>query len=920
MDFDLRFLGDWTLFSALPVGLILSYLAWRFYRRETRSRVDFLSWFLPFVRALIVFLLFMILTGPVLHQRKTVGDLARLLLFVDASQSMTVNDEQMSLRRKLLIALELGWLEEGVIDPALRDASARSARALAAAKRADENPTGLEAKEIAEEFATDLGGTLEALSELRGGSWSGSAEARRRMENELVGHARKLADQRIGPDVQAYLRELKKLGRTAEEWDRRVQTAFDDHVEKLAESEKAQIDKAVKRFDEMSRWERVHSHLLEGEESLFARLAEKHQVEMTKLLGSDSEVVWVPSANQNKAMEKLVDAFQPLTNKFSTDLTSGLKERTDDLGSENNVVGVLISDGRHNMGDSPVNLAKILGNRGTPVYTLGIGTPLPPEDLSILEVDAPDSVFYESRATGTIRLNDNMPSGQRFTLTIEREGRILWQKELVTERNPSRTIAYDFPIKNLVGREIENRDSDLKLSAVPLDLEVKVTELPGEKDTSNNRRPLRFAAITEKPRALILEGRPRWEFRYLRNVFERDNSWDVNALLAGGGGEEKPWRRGKEKGQFPDDLETLYSYHLIVFGDVPMTMFRPKELQWLRDYVENRGGGIVFMDGRRTPLSRYSRTPIGNLFPVEWMKTPLTGRNVQMEFTASDSISGPVSLVSGEEQNKRIWSQLPGPRFAAAAKALPGSEVLLTASSAGRSVDAMVYRRQGAGQVLYIGHDESWRWRYNVGDLYHQKFWNQVSRWIMEPSFPVEDKYVALDTGGLMYSPGDIARIRVRLRDLEGRLILDAKASADIYSKGEKVASVALTADANSGGIFRGETAPLKEGDYEVKVSVEGLPESEMKAKTYFTVQAEGGGEMADLSANEELLREVARHSGGQFFREEEISQLADKLKPLSKGRIVESDLLLWQSYWWFIPIVLLLTLEWALRKRAGML
>jgi hypothetical protein len=28
----------------------------------------------------------------------------------------------------------------------------------------------------------------------------------------------------------------------------------------------------------------------------------------------------------------------------------------------------------------------------------------------------------------------------------------------------------------------------------------------------------------------------------------------------------------------------------------------------------------------------------------------------------------------------------------------------------------------------------------------------------------------------------------------------------------------------------------------------------------------------------------------------------------------------LWQSWWWFIPIVLLLTLEWILRKRAGML
>lgn len=920
MGFDLRFLGDWKLVSAVPLGLILAYLAWRLYRRETRSRVDALSWFLPLVRATIVFLLFMILTGPVLHQRKVVGDLARLLIFVDASKSMSVTDEQMELRRKLLIGLELGWLEEGVIDPAFRDASSRSTRALSAARRADDNPLGPEAKKIAEEFAADLRGTLEALAELRSGSWAESSDARGKMNSELVRPARELADQRVGMDVAQYLRALKQLSRAAEEWDRRIQTAFDSHIDAIAASKKADIDKAVKRFDGLSRWERVHEHLLEGEENLFARLSAKHDVEMMKLVGGEMEVIWVPSANKDKAMDKLVDAFQPMTNNVSTDLTSALKERTDDINAENNVVAVMISDGRHNMGESPVNLAKILGNRGTPVFTLGIGTSVPPEDLSILEVDAPDSVFYESRAHGTIRLNDNMASGQRFTLSIEREGRILWQKELVTERNPSRTIAYDFPIKNLVGREIQSRDADLKLAAVPLDLEVKVSELPGEKDTSNNRRPMRFAAITEKPRVLILEGSPRWEFRYLRNVFERDNSWDVNALLAGGGGEEKPWRRGKLEGQFPDDLETLYSYHLIVFGDVPLTMFRPQELQWLRDYVENRGGGIVFMDGRRTPHSFYRRTPVGNLFPVEWLQTPLTGRNLQIEFTASDSIAGPVSLVAGGEQNKRIWSRLPGPRFAAAAQALPGSEVLLKVKSSGRSVDAIVYRRQGAGQVLYIGHDESWRWRYDVGDLYHQKFWNQVSRWIMEPSFPVEDKYVALDSGGLMYSPGDIARIRVRLRDVEGRLILDAKARADIYSDGEKVASVALKADANSGGIFRGETAPLKEGDYEVKVSVDGLPESEMKAKTYFTVQAEGGGEMSDLSANEELLRDVARHSGGRFYREEEISQLADQLKPLSKGRIEESDLLLWQSYWWFVPIILLLTLEWALRKRAGML
>ncbi len=60
--------------------------------------------------------------------------------------------------------------------------------------------------------------------------------------------------------------------------------------------------------------------------------------------------------------------------------------------------------------------------------------------------------------------------------------------------------------------------------------------------------------------------------------------------------------------------------------------------------------------------------------------------------------------------------------------------------------------------------------------------------------------------------------------------------------------------------------------------------------------------------------------SGGQYFREENIDRLADALAPLSHGRVIESETVLWQSYWWFIPLVLILGGEWFLRKRAGML
>ena len=40
----------------------------------------------------------------------------------------------------------------------------------------------------------------------------------------------------------------------------------------------------------------------------------------------------------------------------------------------------------------------------------------------------------------------------------------------------------------------------------------------------------------------------------------------------------------------------------------------------------------------------------------------------------------------------------------------------------------------------------------------------------------------------------------------------------------------------------------------------------------------------------------------------------------MSQGKVIESDTVLWQSWWWFTPLLGLLTAEWLLRKRAGML
>ena len=71
---------------------------------------------------------------------------------------------------------------------------------------------------------------------------------------------------------------------------------------------------------------------------------------------------------------------------------------------------------------------------------------------------------------------------------------------------------------------------------------------------------------------------------------------------------------------------------------------------------------------------------------------------------------------------------------------------------------------------------------------------------------------------------------------------------------------------------------------------------------------------------NEDLLRQVSLTSGGEYFREEQMELLIKKIDPLTAGNVEESETALLESKWWFALLVALLTAEWLIRKRVGML
>jgi hypothetical protein len=587
---------------------------------------------------------------------------------------------------------------------------------------------------------------------------------------------------------------------------------------------------------------------------------------------------------------------------------------------------VLLTDGQHNAQNSPIVLAKELGDRRIPVYALGYGAELGASDLAVLSVEAPETVFFEDRVSGTVVLKEEMPPGQEYRVKVESGGRVLWEKTLVTSGRHVVRVPFEVPVAALVREAQGSAAAGERRNVVPLSMEATVGPLAAENELRNNAAGFLVRATTVKRKVLLLDGRPRWDSLYLRNMLERDSRWQVNALLLGGADATERWPRGEKAGMFPAKLEALNEYDAVVLGDVPLRSLTETEWHWLADFVTKRGGGLLFVDGQRRHLAAHAADagwPLGALLPVGFESEGATRSPAEgaLELTERGRSVGFLALDSGHADTGVLWRQLRPPQWLSRARALPGSETLLELAGDSGRRPALIWRQFGAGRVAYLAFDETWRWRSDVGEKHQERFWKQLIPAVAEPSFAAGDALLSLDTDRFKYPAEGIAEVRVRLHE---ELLAQGPSRqwrAALWRNGERVATVALSADAARPDLLRGRTAQLEPGAYRVGVEpVTGVTgDRELPLRVSFEVGSQVLGELAELALNEELLKRIAEESGGKYLREEFSAQLREMVSALETGRVVETETALWQSYWWFSAVLLLLSMEWILRKRLGL-
>ena len=568
----------------------------------------------------------------------------------------------------------------------------------------------------------------------------------------------------------------------------------------------------------------------------------------------------------------------------------------------------LLSDGANNSGRQPREMAQSLRQEGVPVYAYGVGL-TSPRDIIVGNLFAPDVSFVKDELAVTVRVRAQSLQGQSADLVL-RLGR---------QTVAAATITFTGEGEQVVRLKFTPQEiGDFELTA-------SIAARPDEAVQDNNSRSQRLRVVDGKMKVLLVDQTPRWEFRYLQAMLLRDRRVNLKCFLVDGDKAIAREENSPYLEQFPASKEELFKYDLVLYGDVDPKRISPNQLDLLNKLVADFGGGLVMIAGKRFSPAAYRRTVIEKMLPVEFESAPgerttdgLAHQPILLELTAAGKASPMLRLSDQAEENANIWKQMPPVYWVAkVSRPKPAAEVLLVDPDPAKQsrfgkMPVMAVQQYGLGQVMYVGTDNLWRWRKNVGDAYYTALWGQIAQRLSLQRLLGVSKRTQLSTEKQNYLTGDRVSVYARLYS-PGYEPIQEPAVKGIYGlKSSPVGGteVTLRPVPEQPGLYRGEFVAPAPGVY--GFSVEPDPSTTLD----FNV-SEARFEFGDTAMNETLLRDIAATTGGAFLREEDLYRLPDMISRNSEKVRSPVEIDLWASPLYFLLLVGIVTFEWILRKRA---
>jgi len=697
--------------------------------------------------------------------------------------------------------------------------------------------------------------------------------------------------------------------------------------------------------------------------SVADRLAGKYKLRYFRFAGDIEEFdssAW-PGSKSEGATNAVGGVEGAVPRHKSTDIAGALEKAALETPPESLAGVLMLSDGRHNGQSSVDTISRKLGVQGSPVCALMVGSRTPPCDASVLSLQAPEAIYLNDKVGVSADVKFDGMKGREVAV------RLVHEDEIVDEIKVK--VADDRFRKSIRFAHVPEGDGIARYSVA---IEPVEQEVRGD----NNIWDFNVAVSDDRTNVLLIDGVPRWEFRYLRNLFHgRDKSVhlqyvllrhdtiegmpglaDVAATASREFGESEATR-------LPESEEEWLRFDVIILGDVDPEELGGEALATLRRCVAERGALLALIAGPRYMPHAYRSPTLGELLPVvtkdgtreEYFEAP--ERAFQLVLTPEGRGHAIMQQAESIDESAELWEGLPPLHWRhAGLEAKPSAIVLAYAQAAGggaeeraasppgqRSLEQMadavaaerarqqqspliLLQRFGLGRVAMLTFDRTWRLRYRVGDTYHHRFWGQLLRWGTGERLRSGSELVRVGTDRVTYTRTEPVRVVARMLTDERRPMADATVYANVVRGGNRMLRKPLFQRDGSPGLYETVLPALPvPGRYTIELDGNSVRETLAEEGTnavrteVLVVTTRDPLELSELTADRDLLDKVATLSGGSVVDELEPAGLLELFGPGNRAVEEIRNVSLWDSLPMLLLLVLTVTAEWLLRRKAGL-
>ncbi len=554
----------------------------------------------------------------------------------------------------------------------------------------------------------------------------------------------------------------------------------------------------------------------------------------------------------------------------SSDINELLQQIQNDYESRNLASVVLFSDGLYNLGINPsyrpFNFT---------INTVGMGDTVQQADINLNTVLYNKIAYQGNKFPVVAEIFSHNFQGAEMEVRVSHKGAVLESKKISVQKSNQFDRVEFF---------IEAKSSGMQR------YKVEVAPLEGEFTLVNNSKDVFIDIIDGKEKILLVADAPHPDIKAIRSALEKNDNYEV-VLYIKGINEYKP-----EK------------YDVVIWHQVPDKRQKYRELL---DRAEREKTPSFFIYGSQSNPNLFNQKN--------------GGTRIQFINRQSDEVL-PVF-------NEDFATFKFNPEYAGILNDYPPIVVPFANFSVDPKADVLLYQKVGkinTRKPLLITHSNdnwkraillgegSWRWRLHeyTENKNHNAFDDMVSKVIQYLStkedrrkfktYPVKNEFLNSEP-----------------------VVFETEVYNDIYEQtyGHKV-QLKITNEANESRGYTYVTSEnnsryritgLENGIYTYEATCM-LNDTEVASNGVFTVK-ELQIEKTKLTADHNLLRNLANNNDGTFHRMDEMDDLENIMmdEELS-ARIYSSEnfLSIINMKWGFFLLLLLITLEWFLRKYHG--